>query len=297
VIARLASVGLYSRTAVEGTVSGLHRSPLKGVSPEFDDYREYSFGDDLKNLDWRAYARSDRFYIKRYEEESNLRAWILLDASASMKYGRKGPTKFAQAATIAACLSAMLIKQRDAAGLTLFDTAGRMEVRPSARRSQLLKIVEILEGAVPGGKTDLGSVLSATADQMRRSGVVIVLSDLLTDLDSLYVALGKLQHAGHDVLMFHLLDRDEIELPFEGSVIFRDIEGEEELFAEPRAFRTAYRAAMNQYIADIERRLRVCGIDYLRILTDDDVGEVVSRHFYDRKRRAPLGHKGRMSAL
>jgi len=297
VIARLASVGLYSRTAVEGTVSGLHRSPLKGVSPEFDDYREYSFGDDLKNLDWRAYARSDRFYIKRYEEESNLRAWILLDASASMKYGRKGPTKFAQAATIAACLSAMLIKQRDAAGLTLFDTAGRMEVRPSARRSQLLKIVEILEGAVPGGKTDLGSVLSATADQMRRLGVVIILSDLLTDLDSLYVALGKLQHAGHDVLMFHLLDRDEIELPFEGSVIFRDIEGEEELFAEPRAFRTAYRAAMNQYIADIERRLRVCGIDYLRILTDDDVGEVVSRHFYDRKRRAPLGHKGRMSAL
>jgi len=297
VIARLASVGLYSRTAVEGTVSGLHRSPLKGVSPEFDDYREYSFGDDLKNLDWRAYARSDRFYIKRYEEESNLRAWILLDASASMKYGRKGPTKFAQAATIAACLSAMLIKQRDAAGLTLFDTAGRMEVRPSARRSQLLKIVEILEGAVPGGKTDLGSVLSATADQMRRLGVVIILSDLLTDLDSLYVALGKLQHAGHDVLVFHLLDRDEIELPFEGSVIFRDIEGEEELFAEPRAFRTAYRAAMNQFIADIERRLRVCGIDYLRILTDDDVGEVVSRHFYDRKRRAPLGHKGRMSAL
>jgi len=297
VIARLASVGLFSRTAAEGTVSGLHRSPLKGVSPEFDDYREYSFGDDLKNLDWRAYARSDRFYIKRYEEESNLRAWILLDASASMKYGRKGPTKFAQAATIAACLSAMLIKQRDAAGLTLFDTAGRMDVRPSARRSQLLKIVEVLEGAVPGGKTDLGSVLSATADQMRRSGVVIVLSDLLTDLDSFYVGLGKLQHAGHDVLVFHLLDRDEVELPFDGSVIFRDIEGEEEVFAEPRAFRTAYRAAMNQFIADVERRLRVCGIDYLRILTDEDIGEVVSRHFYDRLRRAPLGHRGKMTTL
>jgi len=297
VIARLAAVGLHSHTAVEGTVSGLHRSPLKGVSPEFDDYREYSFGDDLKNLDWRAYARSDRFYIKRYEEESNLRAWILLDASASMKYGRKGPTKFAQAATIAACLSAMLIKQRDAAGLTLFDTAGRLDVRPSTRRSQLLKIVEVLEGAVPGGKTDLGAVLSATADQMHRRGVVVVLSDLLTDLESFYVALGKLQHAGHDVLVFHLLDRDEIELPFDGSVIFRDIEGDEELFAEPRAFRTAYRAAMEQFIGDLERRLRVCGIDYLRILTHEDVGEVVSRHFYDRMRRAPLRHKGRMAAL
>jgi uncharacterized protein (DUF58 family) len=296
VIARLAAVGLHSHTAVEGTVSGRHRSPLKGVSPEFDDYREYSFGDDLKNLDWRAFARSDRFYIKRYEEESNLRAWILLDASASMKYGRKGPTKFAQAATLAACLSAMLIKQRDAAGLTLFDTAGRLDVRPSARRSQLLKIVEVLEGAAPGGKTDLGAVLSATADQMHRRGVVIVLSDLLTDLESFYVALGKLQHAGHDVLVFHMLDRDELELPFDGSVIFRDIEGEDELFAEPRAFRKAYREAMQQFIGEAERRLRVCGIDYLRILTDDDVGEVVSRHLYDRMRRAPLQHKGRMTA-
>jgi uncharacterized protein (DUF58 family) len=296
VVARLAAVGLHSKTAVEGTVSGLHRSPLKGVSPEFDDYREYSFGDDLKNLDWRAFARSDRFYIKRYEEESNLRAWILLDASASMKYGRTGTTKFAQAATLAACLSAMLIKQRDAAGLTLFDTAGRLDVRPSARRSQLLKIVEVLEGAAPGGKTDLGAVLSATADQMHRRGVVIVLSDLLTDLESFYVALGKLQHAGHDVLVFHMLDRDELELPFDGSVIFRDIEGEDELFAEPRDFRKAYREAMQQFVGEAERRLRVCGIDYLRILTEDDVGEVVSRHLYDRMRRAPLQHKGRMTA-
>jgi uncharacterized protein (DUF58 family) len=297
VIARLAAVGLQSHTAVEGTVSGLHRSPLKGVSPEFDDYREYSFGDDLKNLDWRAYARSDRFYIKRYEEESNLRAWILLDASASMKYGRKGPTKFTQAATLAACLSAVLIKQRDAAGLTLFDTAGRLDVRPSARRSQLLKIVEVLEGARPGGKTDLGAVVSATADQMHRRGVVIILSDLLADMESFYVALGKLQHAGHDVLVFHCLDRDEIEFPFDGSVIFRDIEGEEEIFAEPRAFRAAYREAMQQFLGDVERRLRVCGIDYLRILTDQDVGEVVSRHFYDRMRRGVLRHKGRMAAL
>lgn len=297
VIARFAAVGLHSHTAVEGTVSGLHRSPLKGVSPEFDDYREYSFGDDLKNLDWRAYARSDRFYIKRYEEESNLRAWLLVDASASMKYGRKGPTKFAHAATIAACLSAMLIKQRDAAGLTLFDTAGRRDVRPSARRSQLLKIVEVLEGATLGGKTDLGAVLSATADQMHRRGVVIVLSDLLTNLDNFYVALGKLQHAGHDVLVFHVLDRDELELPFDGSVIFRDIEGDEELFAEPRAFRTAYRKAMQEFVGEVERRLRICGIDYLRILTDEDVGEVVSRHLYDRLRRAPLQHKGRMAAL
>jgi uncharacterized protein (DUF58 family) len=296
VIARFAAVGLYSHTAVEGTVSGLHRSPLKGVSPEFDDYREYSFGDDLKNLDWRAFARSDRFYVKRYEEESNLRAWLLVDASASMRYGRGGTTKFAVAATLAACLSAMLIKQRDAAGLTLFDTTGRVDLRPSARRSQLLKIVEILEGATLGGKTDLGAVVSASADRMSRRGAVIVISDLLTDLNSLYVALGKLQYAGHDVLVFHVMDRDELELPFDGSVIFRDIEGEEEVFAEPRAFRKAYRAAMQQFVNDVERRLLYCGVDYLRILTDQNLGEVVSHHLDGRRSRGARGHRGRMSA-
>jgi uncharacterized protein (DUF58 family) len=287
---------------VEGTVSGLHRSPLKGVSPEFDDYREYSFGDDLKNLDWRAYARSDRFYIKRYEEESNLRAWIVLDASASMGYGSKRPTKFACGATLAASISAMLIKQRDAAGLSLArDLAlagtGASEVRPSARRSQLLKLVELLETAQPAGKTDLGLAVSLIADRMARRGVVIVISDLFTDLESLYVALGKLQHAGHDVLVFQVLDRDEVELPFDGSVIFRDIEGAEEVFAEPRAFRKAYRDAMKQFLEEAERRCRICGIDYLRLMTDEDLGQTVSRHLHDRMRRAPLRHRGRMASL
>ena len=152
-----------------------------------------------------------------------------------------GSTKFEYGAVLAACLSAVLIKQRDAVGLSLFDTAGRAEIRPSARRSQLLKIVSIIEGAAPGGKTDLGTVVSPTADQMHRRGLVIVSLICSPNLDSFYTGLGKLQHAGHDVLVFHVLHRDELEFPFDGSVIFRDIEGDEEIFAEPRAFRTAYR--------------------------------------------------------
>ena len=171
----------------------------------------------------------------------------------------------------------MLIKQRDAAGLTLFDTAGRLDVRPSARRSQLLKIVEVLEGAVPGGKTDLGAVLSATADQMRRRGVVIVLVRPADGSRQLLRCPGKLQHAGHDVLVFHLLDRDELELPFDGSVIFRDIEGEDELFAEPRASARPTARPCSSSSPTSSADCACCGIDYLRILTEDDVGEVVSR--------------------
>ena len=246
VIARLASVGLFANRVVDGTVSGLHRSPLQGVSPEFTEYREYTSGDDLKNLDWRAFAKSDRFYIKRYEEESNLRAMIVLDASRSMSYGREAITKFQFAATLAVSLAAVFIKQRDAVGLTTFNTAEHGSLRPSGTQTQLARIVDLLESVAPADATDVGAVLSQIGDQLKRRGMVILISDLFTPLDRLYDALGKLQHAGHEILIFHVLDSAEIELPFEDSVIFRDIEGDEEVFAEPRSFRKAYQKAIKQ---------------------------------------------------
>ena len=295
VISRLAAVGLFSNRVVDGTISGLHKSPLQGLSPEFTDYREYTFGDDLKNLDWRAYARSDRFYIKRFEEESNLRAWIILDSSASMNYGRSGIRKFDYAATLAASLAAVLIRQRDSVGLTIATAEGRSELRPSAIRSQLAKIIDVLESVKVAGKTDLGAVLSETTDRMKRRGMVLIISDLFTPLDSLYEALGRLQYSGHEIVMFHVLDRDEIELPFEDAVMFRDIEGDEEIFANPRAFRKAYHAAVEQFLEEVESRCMFCGIEYLRLLTDDDLGETLARKFHERTLRGPARHVGRMS--
>jgi len=289
VLARIVPLGLRAQRVVEGTMSGLHRSPLHGVSVEFADYREYAPGDDLKRLDWRAYARSNRYYIKRYEEETNFRATLLIDASASMRYGRAaargegGFTKFDYAATLAASLAMLCLKQRDAVGLALFDDSERTWLRPSAAQSQMMKILDMLESARPDRTTDLGLVLNKVAAQINARGLVIVVSDLLCDLDALYQGLGRVQRQGHDILVFHVLDKEEIELPFNDSVLFRDIEGSEEIFAEPWAFRQAYRRAMDDFILDVGNRCRGAGIDYTLLTTSDDLGQGLARYLHRRQ--------------
>src|SRR5918997_2134856 len=232
VLSRIHNLGLRAQRVVEGTISGLHRSPLHGVSVEFASYREYAPGDDLRRLDWRAYARSNRHFVKQYEEESNLRATILLDASASMGYGGergRAMTKFDYAATLAASLASLCVQQRDAVALAVFDSAERVFLRPAATQAQLAKIIDVLDRAKPERESDLGGVMSQVCDKIKSRGVVIVISDLLVDLDSFYRSLGRLQHNGHEVLIFQVLHEDEIELPFRDSVLFKDIEGAEQL--------------------------------------------------------------------
>ncbi len=305
VLSRITRLGLRATRVVEGSISGLHRSPLHGVSPEFADHREYTPGDDLKNLDWRVFARSNRFYIKRFEEESNLRCSIVLDASASMKYrGRDArQSKFDYAASLAACMAAMLMKQRDSVGLITFDNTIRAILRPSATRSQLGKILDTLGNTQPGKETELGPVIAEAADRIHKRGMVIVISDLLADLDALYRGLGKLQYAGHEIIVFHVLDRDEIELPFGDSVIFRDIEPPaggkgEEVFAEPWAFRKAYRQAMEVFIEEVRTRCRFCGIDHVLVRTDQDMGLALSHYLHERLQRGGqiAKHAGHMSS-
>ena len=286
VLARIANLGLRARRVVEGAVTGMHRSPLHGQSVEFADYREYAPGDDLKQLDWRVFARSDRYYIKRFEEESNLRCDILLDASASMKYrgDRQAMSKFEYAATIAAALATLLIKQRDAAGLALFDASRRSHLRPASTQAQLLKIIDALESAKPDRDTEIGEVLRTSADQFRRRGMVVIISDLLTDLDALHDGLHRLNHQGQETILLHLLDPDELDLPFEGSVQFHALEGSGQMLAEPRFFRQAYRDAMQDFCRETERRARLAGIDYQLIRTDEDLGLALSHYLHVRQR-------------
>jgi uncharacterized protein (DUF58 family) len=192
-------------------------------------------------------------------------------------------TKFDYAATLAASLAVLCIKQRDAVGLALFDAAERAWLRPSAAQSQLTKILDTLESAKPDRTTDLGAVLNKVAAQINARGVVIVISDLLCDLDAFYDGLGRLQYQGHDVLIFQVLDKEEIELPFNDSVLFKDIEGSEELFAEPWAFRKAYKAAMEEFIGDVGKRCRMAGIDHVLLKTSDDLGEALSKYLHQRQ--------------
>lgn len=298
ILARITKLGLRATRLVEGTIAGQHRSPLHGVSPEFAEYREYAPGDDPKNLDWRAYARSGRYFIKRFEEDSNLRATIVLDASASMRYRsqRNGAvSKLEYAATLTASLSALLLRQRDAAGLVTIDEQTRTEMRPSANARQLQKILSTLEAIEPDGKTELGEMIFSLADRLHRRSMVILISDLLTDLDALYEALGKLQYNSQEIVILHVLDPDEIELPFNRSVMFKDIEGDEQVFAEPWAFRKAYKLAMEGFIDEVRSRCRFCGMDYLLLRTDEDAGLALSHYLHERLRRGPARRHGRMS--
>jgi uncharacterized protein (DUF58 family) len=291
IVSRITPLGLRARSLVEGTISGLHRSPLHGVSVEFADYREYVPGDDLKRLDWRAFGRSNRFYIKRYEEESNLRATILVDASASMRYAgkRSAMRKFDYAATLAASLAALCVHQRDAVGLCLFDSEQRTWLRPAATEAQLAKIIDAMGQATLDRETDLGAALVRVAGQIRGRGLVIVVSDFLADLDAVHDGLGRLRHAGHEIILFHVLDPDEIELPFEGSVLFRDLEGPEQVMAEPWGFRKAYRAAMEKFIAETTARCRSASIDYVLMKTSEDLGAALSSYLHGRTRVGATG--------
>jgi len=294
VLAGISRLDLRAKLIVEGTIAGLHRSPLHGLSVEFAGNREYAPGDDLKRLDWRVYARSDRYTIREYEEESNLRATILFDASASMAYAGRNPgahwggmSKFDYAATLAASLASLLLRQRDAVGLVTFDRRHRTLLRPAATQSQLARIIEVLEDTKPDRTTELGDVILRMSDQIKRRGIIIVISDLLTDLDRFYQGLGKLQHQGQEVMIFHLLDRDELDLPFDGSVIFRDLEGTDEIFAEPKFFKQAYQRAISAFCTDVAQRCQSAGMDYLLLATDGDLGRAL-RH-YLRKRQSMRG--------
>lgn len=304
VLARISRLGFRAQKLVEGTLSGLHRSPLHGVSVEFADYREYTPGDDLKRLDWRAYGRSNRYYIKQYEEESNLRATMLVDASASMRYGSGAMSKYEYAATLAASLATLLISQRDAVGMSLFDVDEKTFLRPSATKTQMSKIYDELEsarpqpGAKPGEKekpSNLGGVMQRIADQIKGRGVVMIFSDMLVDLKEFYDSLGRLQHRGHEILIFQILDDDEIQLPFNDSVIFRDIEGAEEIFAEPWAFRKAYAQAMETFITDVKDRCQFGGIDHVLMKTSDDLSHALSYYLHLRESMGGLKRGGRVS--
>ena len=285
VIARIADLTLRSRRLVEGAISGMHRSPFHGFNIEFAEYREYTPGDDLRRLDWRVFARSDRHYIKQYEEESNVRVTFLVDASASMNYRGTGAvlTKFDYAATLVTSLAMLLVRQQDPVGLVLFDEAATTVLPPRATQAQLAVLAGLLERCRPGRKTELGSLLLSLGDQFRRRNMLVIVSDLLTDLDALYDGLNRLRFSGHEVLIMQVLDRDELELPFNGPTVFRDIEGTEELFAEPWAFRRSYQDAMKEFLAGVRKECGSRGYDHVRFLTDESLGASLSYFLHSRE--------------
>jgi len=286
VVSRLGSLDLRARLVVEGFISGLHKSPFHGFSVEFVEHRPYMPGDPLRNVDWKVYAKSDRFYVKQYEDETNLRAYLLLDHSASMGFRSKeaSVSKFEYARTLAAALAYLLLGQQDAVGLLTFaDTVGAF-VPPRGTRSHLEALLREIDRVRPTGKTALGATLHALAERARRRGLVVLFSDLMADPSEVLSGIRHFRHRRHEVILFHLLDPAEWSFDFKDASTFVDVETGEEVSLEPWQFHTTYRKAVRSWS---ERYQRECGeqhVDYVRLTTDLPYDVALLRYLEKRRR-------------
>ena len=277
VLARLGAIPLESRTPMVGSVAGRHRSPHRGSSVEFAEYRKYVPGDDTRRLDWKAYARSDRFYIKEFEADTNLRAYFVVDSSASMNFSSGDhPTKIDFARRIAATLSYLIVNQGDSAGLSCCNEKIHLEIPPSRRAAQLQAIFESLQNLEPTGETGLIPALHQIAEKIQQRALVIILSDLFVDTEELGDALQHLRFRKHDVAMFHLLDPQEVEFHFERPHRFVDLEDGNVVVAEPNLIKDEYHAALNEFLENVESKCHDVAADYHLFQTSSNYEEIVS---------------------
>ncbi|HWP24125.1 MAG TPA: DUF58 domain-containing protein [Candidatus Binatia bacterium] len=268
VLAGISNLALRARWVVEGMMSGIHRSRAKGFSVEFEEHREYSPGDEIRRIDWKALGKFDRYFIKEYEDETNLRAYLLLDASASMNYASDGMTKFDYACTLTASLAYLILKQQDAAGVVTFSDRIQSFVPPRAKRDYLMQILNALENHKPAGETAVAKILDEIAGQIKRRGLVVLVSDLLDEPEPTLKGLRQFRFKGNDVIVFHLLDQAEIDLPFEGNILFEDLEATDlRVIADPRAIRSTYRQVVQEFIAHMRKECHDNSIDYQLIST------------------------------
>ncbi|MBT7916670.1 MAG: DUF58 domain-containing protein, partial [Planctomycetaceae bacterium] len=253
-IRRIARLDLRARHIVEGFLSGMHRSPYFGQSVEFLQHREYVPGDDLRHVDWKVWARQDRLVVKQFEEDTNLRCTMVVDVSHSMQYGNGPLNKFEYAATIAASLSYLVLQQQDAVGCITFDERIRMRVPIRSKRNHIHSVIDSLDTQSPSEKTDMYAVMREIAETVPRRGMIMLISDLLGDIEGTIKGLKLLRQRGHDILVFHVLDDDELDFEFNGAMRFDSLESDDFLNCNPRALREGYLTALNEFLTDVRRQ-------------------------------------------
>lgn len=283
-LARLRGLDLKARLVVEGFLEGLHRSPYKGFSVEFSEYRPYIPGDEPRRIDWKVYAKRDRFYVREYQEETNLRAMLLVDASGSMAYRSAALSKFDYATTLAAALAYLLIKQKDAVGLATFDTRIREYIPPRSSHRHLEMLFSKLESLTTGGETNLAASLHGIAERAKKRGLVLIFSDLFDDPDQVLLALRHFRHRKHEVILFHILDPMEETFDFSSPVRLVDIETQKEASLDPRIVRAEYRKALERYRLRLRSTCAEHHIDYNPILTDQSLEYALFRYLEKRRR-------------
>jgi uncharacterized protein (DUF58 family) len=285
VVSRMDRLDLIARLVVEGFMPGLHQSPYHGFSVEFSEYRQYMPGDPLRNLDWKVWGRTDKLFVKQYEEETNLKAFLVLDSSASMAYGSGSITKHRYAALVAAALSHLMLRQRDAVGLVSFDSALRSFLPPRSVGSHLHTLLAAVEDSAPDGSdTDLAETFHDLAERIKRRALIIVLSDLLDDTDSVINGLKHFRHRNHEVIVFHLLDPREHDLAFDRETVFVDLESGARVSTEPWQIAKEYRAEIDARLERLQRECRENFIDYVCLDTETPFDVALSNYLAKRKK-------------
>jgi len=285
VIKRIGRLEIRARHIVEGLLSGMHRSPYFGQSVEFLQHRQYAPGDDLRRVDWKVWAKQDRLYLKQYEEDTDLRCCLLVDVSGSMEYGSGPLTKCDYAITAAAALAYLLLRQQDAVGCAVFDEAIRQAIPLRTSTSHLTTIVRALEPRQPRDKTQLYEVLAKVAETYPRRGMMILISDLLVDPDDALRGLRLLRQLGHDVLVLHVMDDDELDFPFARPARFEGLETDDHLSCNPRALREGYLESLDRFLAKVRHGAARDNVDYALIRTSMSLDAALTAFLKHRQRR------------
>ena len=284
ILSQLEGLQLRARLIVEGYVSGVHRSPFHGFSIEFAEHREYAPGDDLRYLDWKVFGRTDKYYLKQYEEETNLVCYLLLDISESMLY--KGPeasmSKFEYAQSTAAALAYLVLHQQDSVGMATFDNEIRALVRAGSNPSHIKQLIHVMEQASTEKKTSTGPIFHELAERLKKRGIVIVLSDLFDDVDSMMAGLKHLRHRRHEVILMHVLDPAELDFRFQRTTLFKGMEQLPEVMVEPRALRKAYLEEFGRFVRRVKKGCRKHRIDYVPMRTDQPMEVALSSYLASR---------------
>jgi uncharacterized protein (DUF58 family) len=285
-LAKYGHLALIARNLVEGFLTGVHKSPYKGFSVEFAEHRQYYPGDEIRHIDWRAYGKTDRYYIKEYEEETNLKAHLLVDASGSMAYKGGHASKFQYAQYVAASLAYLMLHQRDAVGLAIHDTRVRRLIAPRANSKHLLHVLRALEETQPGGETALAPLWHQTAQQIKQRGLVVILSDCFDQIEPLLRALQHFNHRRHEVLLFHILAPEEIDFPFKKWTQFRNLEvAGHKVLVDPNRLRKEYLQNFQRFCNELREAAGRAQVDYHLLRTDEPVDRALGVYLTKRQRR------------
>jgi uncharacterized protein (DUF58 family) len=287
-LAKVTGLELQARLIVEGYLSGMHKSPYHGFSVEFAQHREYVPGDDIKHVDWKVYGRTGRFYLKQYEEETNLVCWILLDVSESMRYGSGAVSKYDFACMAAAALAYLVLHQADSVGFVAFDDQVRKFLKPSSQPSHLKEIVHVMNEGATRDKTQMGPLLHDLAERIARRALVFILSDMFDEVPDLLAGLKHLRHKRHEVVLWHILDAAELTFPFQEATLFKGLEQYPELLTDPRSLRRGYLQQVEAFVTELERGCREQNIDYVQMQTDTPLSVALSSYLAHRLSRLKI---------